>query len=151
MFSCELNLKSDIYKSVMKNLIKYFAAKPKQLFLLDFIGALVTASILATVCLKFREFFGMPEIQFSVLVAIACMFAIYSGSCFLFLRKNWRTFIRIVAIANLLYCCLTIGLIFNFYSILTPFGIFYFVAEVLVILVLVTLELKTASALLKIP
>lgn len=52
---------------------------------------------------------------------------------------------KIIATANLLYCCLTAGLIVVYYQELTVWGLTYFVLEMAVIVVLAAIEWQTAS------
>ena len=125
---------------------KYFAQfiiKPKAIFLVDGLGAFATASILFLVQWKFQEYFGMPPQILSVLSIIAFAFALYSISCFLFLNMQWRIFLKTILTANLLYCCLTIGLVINYHSIVTNIGRAYFLVEVAVIAALVYIEFQT--------
>jgi hypothetical protein len=113
----------------MARFIAQFIRKPKAIFLVDGLGAFATASILFLVQWRFREHFGMPREIISLLSIIAFTFAVYSILCFLFLKRNWGIFLMAIVIANLLYCCLTIGLI-------------YFLAEIAVIVGLVFVELQ---------
>jgi hypothetical protein len=64
--------------------------------------------------------------------------------CFLGSPKNWRFYLKIIALANLLYCCLTLGLMIHCRQQIKPLGILYFVLEILVLLILVRLEWKTS-------
>lgn len=117
--------------------------KPKTIFLVDGLGAFSTASILFLVQWQFLEYFGMPQEILSVLSMIAVAFAVYSISCFLFLNKNWRIFLKTIMLANFLYCCLTTGLVIYYYSTLTIVGLTYFLAEIAVIAGLVYIEFQT--------
>jgi len=119
---------------------------PKNLFLIDGFGALLSAFSLGIVLVKFEEIVGMPQRVLYILALMACIFAVYSFSCYLRVNKNWRPFLKAIAFANLLYCCLTIGLVLYFYQSLTALGILYFVLEIIVILLLVSIELKMASS-----
>lgn len=120
-----------------------FARKPKTIFLVDGLGALVTASLLFLVLMKFQEYFGMPPGILSILSIIALTFAVYSIFCFLFLTMNWGIFLKAIMIANLLYCCMTMGLVIYYHSVLTTIGLTYFLAEISIIAGLVFVELQT--------
>ena len=117
--------------------------KPKTIFLVDGLGALATASILFLVQWRFQEYFGMSQEILSLLSLIAFAFAVFSIYCFLFLNRDWPIFLKTIMIANLLYCCLTIGLVITYYSIVTNIGRGYFLAEVAVIVALVYMEFQT--------
>jgi hypothetical protein len=117
---------------------------PKRLFLLDGLGAFVTAMLLAGILIPFQDFFGMPLLALEILLLFALVFACYSFSCFFFLKKNWQVFLRIIATANGLYCCLTAFFVICYFERLTVLGLCYFLVEMVVILSLVFLEMKTA-------
>ena len=117
--------------------------KPKTIFLVDGLGAFATASILFVMQWRFQEYFGMPQEILSVLSMIAVAFAVYSISCFFFQSRNWRIFLKTIMTANLLYCCLTTGLVIYYYSTLSILGLTYFLAEIAVIAGLVYIEFQT--------
>lgn len=116
--------------------------KPKTIFLVDGLGALATASILFLVQWRFQEYFGMSQEILSLLSLIAFAFAVFSIYCFLFLNRDWPIFLKTIMTANLLYCCLTTGLIIYYYSTLTIVGLTYFLAEIAVIAGLVYIEFQ---------
>jgi len=125
--------------------INSFSAKPKILFLIDSIGAFLTSFFLFVILKHFSEYFGMPPIILSYLSAIAAVFCFYSISCFLFLKKNWTIFIKVIVIANVLYCMLTFGLVLFYYRQLTIIEIAYFIGEIVIVFTLVGLELAVAN------
>jgi hypothetical protein len=127
----------------MSPIFVQFIQKPNAIFLVDGLGAFATASILFLVQWQFQEYFGMPEERLSLLSMIAIAFAVYSFSCFLFQNRNWRIFLKAIMTANLLYCCLTIGLVIHYYSTLSIVGLTYFLAEIAVIVGLVYIEFQT--------
>jgi hypothetical protein len=114
------------------------------LFLIDSIGALTTAFLLF-VLRNFNEYFGMPESILTYLSVIAVFFCIYSTTCFFVIKANWILFIKIISIANLLYCVLTIGLVIFYNPQLTTIGTAYFLGEIAIIIGLVYIELKVAT------
>lgn len=116
----------------------------KNLFLLDSLGALLSAIMLGLVLTKYENFFGMPADVLHVLAIIPCVFALYSFLFFLIKTKKERLFLTIIAVANLLYCCLTTFYIFQFYQKLTIWGLFYFIAEIIFVVVLALYEMKIA-------
>lgn len=129
----------------MNEIIRQLTLKPKTLFLVDSLGALLTAFLLFAVLRTFDEYFGMPQATLTYLSIIAALFCLYSISCFFLLTDNWRPFLKTISIANLIYCCLTMGLVIYYYRSLTILGVTYFVVEVAIICVLVFVELKTAN------
>lgn len=134
-------------KSAIKSLVILFTESPKKLFLVDSIGALVTAFFLYVVLRSLQPYIGMPEQIIINLAAIALCFFIYSAFCYFFLQKNHALFLRIISAANLGYCILTFVLVLIHFNQLTPLGLFYFLAEIIVIFCLVFVELNVARKL----
>jgi hypothetical protein len=122
---------------------KIMTFNPKTLFIIDGLGALVSAFLLGVVLVQFKSLFGMPKETLYLLAFLPCLFALYDLFCYLKVTKNELLFLKGIALANLLYCCLSIGLVSYHYNQLTNLGIAYFVLELLVVLVLVSIQLKT--------
>lgn len=121
-----------------------FLLNPKKLFLIDGLGALLTAFLTGVVLRMFVNTFGMPPKLLSILSILACILAAYSMSCCFFVSKNWRLFLKIIVVANLLYCFLTAVLVLHLYQQLTTLGVIYFITEVFIIIVLVYVEVSVA-------
>lgn len=113
---------------------------PKVILLIDGIGALMTVFFLAGVLRTFSHWFGMPDNILWLLAAVGLVFCLYSFSCELFVRQHWIPFLKVICIANLMYCCLTFSLVIYFRQSLTVSGILYFLAEISIICVLVYVE-----------
>lgn len=120
---------------------------PRQLFLIDGIGAIVTALLLSQVLARWQPLFGMPREILYVLAAIAGGFAVYSLLCHLRLTDRWKPYLRAIAIANTLYCLVTLGLVVYLRASLTWLGIAYFIGEIAVVMTLVSVEMRTAKRL----
>lgn len=118
---------------------------PKKLFLIDSSGALLTTLLLFFVLANLESVFGMPKQVLYYLSAIAFSFCIYSFLCYLRVGQNWKPFLTGIAVANLMYCCLTIGLVIFYRAELTILGWAYFLGEAAIILVLVYFEYKFIS------
>lgn len=131
---------------IMKKLIRYFSEKQQALFVIDSIGAFMTAFSLFVIVPQFMVHFGMPEKQLTFLSAIAACFGIYSAACFLFLKGSLTPYIRFIGMANLLYCALTIGLLIGYYPMMTTIGITYFVMEIVIICALSYLEFQVTTS-----
>lgn len=129
----------------MKKLINHFAEKQKTLFLIDSIGAFMTAFSLFAIVQQFNEHFGMPKNVLTYLSVIAVCFCIYSAACFLFLKGGLTPFIKFIGVANLIYCALTIGLMIKYYPLLTIIGTSYFLIEIVIICALSYVELNVAT------
>ncbi len=118
--------------------------EPKRLFLIDGVGALITATLLLAVLAQFQSTFGMPRRVLYLLAGIACIFAVYSLACYFKLRDNWPPFLKAIAMANLAYCVLTLILVFVYRADMTIFGVVYFIAEIFVVSSLAVYELISA-------
>ncbi|MCU0354877.1 MAG: hypothetical protein MUD08_14245 [Cytophagales bacterium] len=129
----------------MKPLIEKLNANPKGVFLTDGAGALLTAFLLGVVLASFENTFGMPRNVLYFLSVLGCVYAAYSICCCLLVTDNWRFYLKIIAIANLLYCCLTAALVVFFYKHITIWGLTYFLSEIAVIIVLVRVEFMLIS------
>lgn len=130
-----------------QSLINWFSRNLKQLFLIDAIGAAVTAYFIGIVLVKFDAYFGMPRQVLYVLATIALIFWVYSTCCYLFIKRNFKPFLKLIIFANLLYCCLTIALLFFYFKQLTILGFVYFIGEILVIVGLVLIEKRVCERL----
>jgi len=100
---------------------------------------------LGVVLTRFEYIFGMPRPVLYILSLMACGIAVYSFCCYMFFNKNWRPFLKFIAIVNSLYCCVTFVLIFYLWEKLTTLGVGYFLLEIVVIVTLVTIELKAVN------
>lgn len=124
---------------------KRMRQNPRQLFLIDALGALVSTISLGFVLTNLERFFGMPVPTLHLLATIASVFCVYSFACYKIQPKQWQRAIRIIAIANILYCCLTFGLLLSLSSVLTFLAWGYFIGEIILVVGLAVVELKTAA------
>lgn len=133
----------------MNHLIQYFTKNPKNLLLIDSIGAGMTAMSLYFIIRPWNTFFGMPENKLTVLTGLALCFCIYSAVCFLWVKRGLATFIRFIGMANVLYCAFTGGLVIMYYPLLTNVGIAWFLTEIAIIGSLSYVELRVAREITK--
>lgn len=129
----------------MKQLISHFVEKQKTLFLVDSVGAFMTAFFLFVVMRQYDEYFGMPERELIYLSAIAASYCIYSAACYLFVQRAIVHFMAFIGFANIIYSVVTIILMIRYYPILTKIGVLYFMTEIVVIWALSYLELRVAT------
>ncbi len=118
----------------------------KNVFLIDGIGAIITAIMLGIVLSSFQPYFGMPQEILYGLAAVAVAFAVYSLSCYLWVGSNWKPFLRGIAIANTSYCIITLSLIVVLWSSLTLLGKAYFIGEIALVMTLVKYEWDKTSS-----
>ena len=117
----------------------------KNLFLLDAIGALVTTVLLGAVLPILQPCVGMPIVILYLLSAIAAAFFLYSGACYLLIKSSRGTYLRMIALANIVYCFLTFSLVIYYWELMTAFGLVYFSMEALIILYLARIELSAVN------
>ena len=125
-------------------LIGTIKSDPKRIFLVDGAGALLSALMLGLVLTTFEPIFGMPAVALYPLAGIAAGLSLYSFLSYFLAGDHWSSLLKGVAVANLLYCCLTIGLVTFMISELKALGLLYFAGEIVVIVILATLEFKVA-------
>ncbi|HKK77518.1 MAG TPA: hypothetical protein VJ953_20730 [Saprospiraceae bacterium] len=119
-------------------------AEPRQLFLLDALGATLSTILLGAVLTTFNPIFGMPVSILRVLAGIAALYALYSFWQYFRFPEKWSFFLRVIALANIFYCGLTLHLVLRHYPALTLWGRAYFFGELILVLVLATVEYQTA-------
>ena len=129
----------------MQQFFNKLALNPKRLFLIDGFGAFLTAFFLFAILRTFNEYFGMPKTTLDFLSIIALAFSVYSFCCFFLVNNNWHPFLRAISIANLLYCCLTLGLVIYNYPRLTILGVIYFLIEIVIVCGLVFFEINVLT------
>lgn len=114
----------------------------RQLFLIDALGAVLTAVMLGVLLPALEPHFGMPRRVLVPLSAVALGFAVYSATCH---RRAARArWMLVIATANALYCLGTLSLVLHFRASLTWLGVAYFLGEAVVILSLVVVEMRVA-------
>jgi hypothetical protein len=118
--------------------------QPKSLFLIDAIGAFITAFLLFMILSPCEAYFGAPKEILRYLSIIAAVYAVYSFSCFLLLKKQWSPFLKIISMANLFYCGLTVSFVIYYSSRLKMLGFAYFLGEILLIVCLACFEWRVS-------
>lgn len=119
--------------------------KPRTLFLIDGLGALLSAFMLGVVLVTFKSYIGLSNETLYILAFIPVVFSIYDFIVYAINAKNWRPYLKIIAIANLLYCVFSIIVLFTHMDSLKVLGWVYFIAELIIVAILVVYELGVAS------
>lgn len=121
------------------------ASPLKKYFLIDGLGALVSAFLLGVVLVQFEWFFGIPKSALYLLAFLPCLFAVYDFYCYFRVNRTLATFLKGIGILNLLYCCLSIGLAIQHQELITKYGWFYIIIEVLIVAFIGIIELRAAK------
>ena len=122
-------------------------SNPRKLFLIDGLGALFSAFMLGIVLVKWENVFGIPSSALYVLATFPILFAAFDFYSYQKKNANLSKLLKIIAISNLLYCCLSIGFAVYHIDTVTVLGWLYIIVEVLIVLMLSVFELKTAKKL----
>lgn len=125
------------------NFLNELKTNTKRIFLIDAFGALLTAISLFGILAQFEQYFGMPKKSLYLLSVIAfCLFT-YSISCHRLVKSNWKPFLRILIICNILYLLISLGMIIKHSEKITELGWIYFAIEFIVIGIIVNVEYKS--------
>jgi hypothetical protein len=117
-----------------------FSLKPWQIFLIDGMGALLSAALIWLVY-YYQNIFGVPATMFQQLICFPLLFACYSFTCMFMKPRNWKIFLGLIVVLNFLYCLFSIALLTGFLNTLKVPGVVYFLLEIVVIFGVVALEL----------
>lgn len=118
-----------------------FSVKPWQIFLIDGMGALLSALLLCVVQ-YYKNIFGVPDAMFQLLIPFPFLFASYSFTCLLSILSKQKILLTVIIVCNVLYAAYSLLLVYLNADQLSLAGIIYFLSEILVILALVSLELR---------
>lgn len=130
---------------------------PRLLFLIDGLGAVLSAALLGLVLARLEGIFGMPPPVLHGLALLAVVFAVYSFFCFGWLSRqvppahdapprDGRPQLKIIALANLTYAALTLGLVLYLYPQISLWGLVYFALELVVVVGLALVELAVSRS-----
>jgi len=115
---------------------------PKKLFLIDGIGALLSIFLLGVVLVRYEFIFGLPPTTLYVLAGIPVFFAIYDLFAYKTEGAKAGKLLRGIAVMNVLYCCLSIGLAACHHEVVTGFGWVYIIIEVMIVFALAMVQFK---------
>lgn len=119
----------------------------KSLFLIDSIGAFISAFMLGFVLVNWEVYFKVPVDSLNTLAILAVLLSLFSLTCYLFVKHNLTLYFKIIASLNLMYCLLTSVYIYTDFTVMTNLGLLYFIGEIAIILILVKTEFRYARQL----
>ena len=127
------------------HLVQQASIRPRQLFLLDGLGALLSALLLGVVLPRVQSLVDIPLPTLYLLAIFPVFFAAFD--CFSYRKKEGTLALqlKIIAILNGLYCGLSLGLAFYHQTQLTHLGWLYIVVEVLIVGGLAIFEWRVAK------
>ncbi len=131
--------------NILNRITDMLSASPKTLFLIDGLGALVSACSLGIILPRYEYLFGMPKSTLMILAALPCFFMAYDLFAYLFVKKRIASFLRGIAIINFCYCLVSIYFLYHHQEDLTSLGYIYFIIELLIVFSMILIEFKTAN------
>ncbi|PJZ64538.1 hypothetical protein CH371_17340 [Leptospira wolffii] len=115
------------------------------IFLIDGLGALVSASFLGIVLVQFEARIGIPSEILVLLAVVAYFFSAYSLFFYVKRPDNWKMYLRIIAIANLVYCLGTLSILLYYKESIRLLGVLYFLGEKAIVIALAIFELRLSN------
>jgi len=130
----------------MISTVTKLSQKPRNLFLIDGVGAILSAFLLGVVLVYFKSYFGIPVNTLYVLAIIPCFFALYDLLCYFLLKKNHKPFIKLTAWLNIAYCGLSLRMAYEHIGQIEILGFIYIIIEVILVLAIAKIELDVAKS-----
>ena len=129
--------------------VHFFTDHPSRLFLLDGIGAILSAALLLLLHFVFQVTNGLPPLIVYALVAAALFLSAYSLTCSWLLRRCHARYLRVIALLNGTYLLTVCILLVLYCSRLHPILIICYILESVVLGFLIYLELKVTNQLIR--
>jgi len=114
------------------------------LFLIDGFGAIVSAFLLGIVLVKLEMYFGIPKSTLYFLAVLPILFAVFDFYCYFKIEQNLEKYLKAIAVVNILYCCLSLGLAFYHYNQIKYLGWIYIIIEIIIVVAIAMIELRAA-------
>ena len=111
----------------------------RNIFLFDGLGAIASFVLTGLVLPSFSELLGLPASVLYGWAAFPFVYAIYSLSCYRFVREITSWMLLTVISGNLLYCVVS-GVVISSIESITVAGRILLIAEILVVLGVVAIE-----------
>ena len=133
-----------LYPSGMPFIIanKIATLDKRTLFLLDGMGALLSALLLGGVLPRFPELFGMPQLILHSLALMAFLLALSGLLNALKLFGTRRVLLWMTVVGNAFYIALTASFVILFAAELKPLDFAYFIGEMAIIATLASIEYR---------
>ena len=118
---------------------------PKNLFLIDAIGALLSFILLRFILTSLEHYFGIPKDILYFLAWFPFFFIIYDLVCYTINTKKIGALLKGIAFMNISYCILSLITILSIKENITILGWFYILGEVFLVCILAYVEYKTKA------
>ena len=127
---------------IISQIIAWGSRNPKNLFILDGFGALLSAFLLGVVLVQFESIFGIPRSTLYILAALPCLFVLYDVLGYR--SKNTSQYLQGIARLNIGYSMVSLAFAFYHAEVITLLGWGYLVSEIFIILSLARIEFAVA-------
>ncbi|MEW4567783.1 hypothetical protein AB1L88_07940 [Tautonia sp. JC769] len=138
---------SQVLRTVLDRVIRFGCRHPRRLFLIDGLGALVSAAMLGVVLVRLESVFGVPPRMLLVLAIFPVFFAVYDFACFLLDPRSPGRLLRPIGLANLSYVVIGMILMVRHSDFIMLPGWIYLVSEMLIVAALGFAELQVSRQL----
>ena len=133
----------------LEYLITKAELNPKKLFLIDGFGAILSAFLLGIVLVKFEIIFGFPTSILYPLATIPIFFAFYDFYCYRKEHQKIGLLLKGIAVLNILYCFISLGLVYFQFGTITNFGWIYILIEITIVLILALIEFRVGKKIIE--
>ncbi|MDZ4082696.1 MAG: hypothetical protein U1E10_07160 [Bdellovibrionales bacterium] len=133
----------------MKKLIARFASHPKQLFLFDSMGGLLSATVPLFILWQFESQFGLPRELLIAMAVTGFLYGAYSLICALRIESRWSFFLKILVVANSAYLISLLAYTVLHFSDLSHLGLAYLLVDHLVLISVIAIEISALAAISK--
>ena len=126
---------------------KWGKDNPRKVILIDAFGAMLSAFIFGVLGFRFQSLFGISQSALYILAAFPCSFFLFDLFCYL--KHTGRyvgTGMRVIGIANLTYCCLSVIMLIYHWASLTAYALVYMTLELFIVSALALLELEISKS-----
>jgi hypothetical protein len=130
---------------MLDSLAEKLSTQPRRVFLMDGLGAVVSALALGVGLPAIQPLIGMPREVLSLLAAIPVGYAVYSLGCAARLPAKWPNWLRGIALLNAGYAGFSVAMLAVHAAQIQPLGWAYFVGEILLLAGLAPLEWRIAA------
>lgn len=113
---------------------------PRTLFLMDGIGAGISAFILGVLWGRFPSLLGFPQTTLYVLALIPCFFMLYDGLQYFKKSNPSAVAVKSIAYMNGAYCIFSLLCCLFYYDTLTTLGFLYLFMEIVLVITIAYVE-----------
>ena len=118
---------------------------PRRLFLLDASGAILSAFLLGVILVKLESVFGIPAQTLQFLAVLPCTFVLFDLYSYFLVKENIGPYLKAIAYINVIYCCMSFGLLMYHQNKITVLGWTYVLMEISIVSILAFVEFKNST------